>query len=106
MNWVRGPLGVLTVPPAVTVPVEVAPSPQLIVAEYSPRAPAGSWSVNVATFPVNETPSVGLIVPTEVPVKGASATVTDADTEPKPPLTGSLSVTVSVSVRGLIDSSR
>ena len=46
---------------SVTVPVEVVPSPQLIVAVKSPTAAFGLASVNVATVAVTDAPSVALI---------------------------------------------
>ena len=56
------------------VPLEVVPSPQLIVAVKSPTAAFGSASVNVATVAVTDAPSVALIG-SAVAVSGASATV-------------------------------
>ena len=45
---------------AATVPVEVWPSPQVMVAVYRPTLALGSGSVNVATTPVKLLPSIGL----------------------------------------------
>src|SRR3981189_2159914 len=56
------PVGPLIVPGVVGVV-----SPQSIVAEYSAAVEAGSGSVNVATVPVNVTPSVA---PNVVPLRG------------------------------------
>ena len=63
---------------SVTVPVEVVPSPQLIVAVKSPTAAFGLASVNVATVAVTDAPSVALIG-IAVAVSAASATVAVLD---------------------------
>src|SRR4051812_47166307 len=76
----------------VTVPVEAGvPSPQLILAEYSPAGADVSGSVNLATGPENSAPSVA---PT-----GVSATTIRAPTRKTSPTAAvlpPLSVTVAV----------
>ena len=61
--------------PAVTVPLELVPSPQVIVAEKSEAVPFGLASVNVATGPVNWVPATAVKL-TGLAVSGASATLT------------------------------
>ena len=61
----------------VTVPVELLPSPQLIVAVKSPAAAEVKPSVNVATVPLKVSLAVAaMVVPTAVSVS-ASETVAD-----------------------------
>ena len=67
-----------------TVAVELMPSPQSIVAEKSAAVPSGLASVNEATAPVNDVPTVRVrLVP--VGVDGASATLGKPAKE-RPPL--------------------
>src|SRR5436309_849376 len=71
---------------AVALPAEVWPSPQLIEALNSNTVLNGLASVNVATSPVNEAPSVGATAALVI-VSGASATWAELSTRALAPPT-------------------